>query len=77
MKPRLARREARPPLAFRGHPTAAPLKRAGARASRTITPGAKLGAAYQQANRPVAKRRLYRAGVRPARVLDDAVREDR
>jgi hypothetical protein len=44
---------------------------------RTIRPGAKLGAAYQEADRPGAKRRLYRAGVRLARVLDDAVREDR
>jgi hypothetical protein len=35
-----------------------------------IRPGAKLGDAYQAANLPVAKRRLYQAGARLAWVLN-------
>jgi hypothetical protein len=38
-----------------------------------IKPGAKLGDAYQTANLPVAKRRLYQAGVRLAWVLNEAL----
>jgi hypothetical protein len=44
---------------------------------RRIKPGAKLGDADQDANLPVAKRRLYRAGVRRAGVLNEAFPEDR
>ena len=37
---------------------------------RRIKPGAKLGDAYQEAGLPVAKRRLYQAGVRLAMLLN-------
>jgi nuclease S1 len=37
---------------------------------RRITPGTRLGDAYQEDGLPVAKRRLYRAGVRLAMVLN-------
>jgi hypothetical protein len=36
-----------------------------------IKPGAKLGDAYQAANLPVVRRRLYQSGVRLATVLND------
>ena len=36
-----------------------------------IKPGTKLGAAYQDANLPVVKRRLYQAGVGLAMVLNE------
>jgi hypothetical protein len=38
---------------------------------RRIKPGAKLGDAYQERNLPVVKQRLYQAGVRLARVLNE------
>ena len=40
---------------------------------RRIKAGAKLGEAYQAAGLPVAKRRLYQAGVRLAMVLNEAL----
>jgi hypothetical protein len=36
-----------------------------------IRPGARLGDAYQDANLPTVRRRLYQAGVRLATVLND------
>jgi hypothetical protein len=44
---------------------------------RRIKPGAKLGDAYQEANLPMARRRLYQAGARLAWVLNEAFPEDR
>src|SRR5262245_22036253 len=44
---------------------------------RMIKPGAELGHAYQEANLPVARRRLYQAGVRLAGVLNEPFPEDR
>jgi hypothetical protein len=41
-----------------------------------IKPGAKLGNAYQAANPPVARRRLYQAGARLAGVLNDVLRAE-
>jgi hypothetical protein len=41
-----------------------------------IEPGALLGEAYYEANLPVAKRQLYRAGVRLAWVLNEALRPE-
>jgi hypothetical protein len=41
-----------------------------------IKPGAKLADAYQAANLPLAKRRLYEAGARLARVLNEALRPE-
>lgn len=41
--------------------------------SQRIKPGAKLGDAYQERNPPLAKRRLLEAGVRLARVLNQAL----
>ena len=38
---------------------------------RRITPGTKLGDGYQVASLPVARRRLYQAGVRLAWVLNE------
>jgi hypothetical protein len=38
---------------------------------RRITPGTKLGAAYQEANLPVVKRRLYQPAARLAWVLKE------
>jgi hypothetical protein len=38
-----------------------------------IKPGAKLGDVYQQRSLPVVKERLYRAGIRLARVLNEAL----
>jgi hypothetical protein len=43
---------------------------------RRITPGARLGDAYQEAGLPVAKRRLYQAGMRRAMVLNDVFPAD-
>ncbi len=40
-----------------------------------IKPGAKLGDAYYERSLPVAKRRLYQAGVRLAIVLNEVYRE--
>jgi hypothetical protein len=40
-----------------------------------MKPGAKLGDEYQSRSLPVAKRRLYEAGVRLAMVLNEAVPE--
>ena len=42
---------------------------------RRIEPGARLGDAYQHANLPGAKRRLYQACVRLAWVLNEVFRE--
>ena len=39
-----------------------------------IEPGARLGDAYQARSLPVAKRRLYQAGVRLAWVLNETLR---
>jgi hypothetical protein len=41
-----------------------------------LKPGQKLADAYVEANLPVVRRRLYRAGVRLARVLNEALQED-
>jgi hypothetical protein len=41
-----------------------------------IKPGAKLGDAYQEANLPVVRRRLYQAGARLAIVLTEAFPEE-
>ena len=41
-----------------------------------MKPGAKLGDAYQEKNLPVAKRRLYQAGVRLAWVFNEALTPD-
>ena len=40
-----------------------------------IKPGQKLADSYREANLPVVRRRLYQAGVRLARVLNDAFSE--
>jgi hypothetical protein len=40
-----------------------------------IKPGAKLGDAYQEANLPFVKQRLFQAGVRLAWVLNEVFRE--
>ena len=45
--------------------------------SQRMKPGAKLGEVYQARSLPVAKRRLYQAGVLLAWVLDEVFREDR
>jgi hypothetical protein len=42
-----------------------------------IKPGAKLGGMYQEANLPVVRRRLYKAGIRLATVLDKALEPGR
>jgi hypothetical protein len=42
------------------------------RTGQRMKPGAKLGDAYYERSLPVAKRRLYEAGVRLARVLNEA-----
>jgi hypothetical protein len=44
---------------------------------RKITPGTKLGQPYQDANLPVARRRLYQGGVRLAMVLNEVFADDR
>jgi S1/P1 Nuclease len=41
-----------------------------------IKPGAKLGDEYQARSLPVAKRRLYQAGVRLAWVLNEGLRQN-
>jgi nuclease S1 len=43
---------------------------------RKITPGTKLGEAYQAANLPVARKRLYEGGVRLAMVLNEVFSDD-
>jgi hypothetical protein len=43
---------------------------------RKITPGTKLGEAYQAANLPAARRRLYQGGVRLAMVLNEVFADE-
>lgn len=43
---------------------------------RRITKGTKLGEPYQQANLPVARRRVYRSGIRLAMVLNEVFAEE-
>jgi nuclease S1 len=43
---------------------------------RKITPGTKLGESYQAANLPVARKRVYQAGVRLAMVLNEVLGDE-